>query len=812
MSELTFELFEIEADETSVLECKFGQYIVGEKGEQGPIGFTGPQGSLTPADTAALAAATASAQNSAGAAKNSATAADASAQQAAGIAAGIGDSTQAAAAAAQAAATQSQGYANNSKGSADASKTSADASAASATASAASNTNASNNASLAKNWATLTTTTVDGTDYSAKWYAQKSATSATQAASSATAASNYATDAGNEAADSAASATAAAGSASAAAGSASAAAGSAASINPANLVPIDGSRAMTAPLQTTGLTLTGTGRRILGDYGNTTQSLRPLFQSNVAGGATSVGAIPNATGAGANFIAYGVADAANAPYLQMSAIVGGAYLNVGATGTGTVPPFTLQQAGVARYTIDAAGNQTFSGTTSAAFNFNTVYFNGPAQSILGFQKAGVLRYGFGWDGANFTCNRYNASGVYTSTPWYVRDSDGAMMLQATLNAGVVNTTGINCTGNSIELGPTAAGPAYIDFHSSGNAIDYDSRIIATAGTAAAGNGTVEFYGGTFNFRPTNNYLNVISAGTYSVLRLQAGSYSPTMRASSGNTSFEWVNSANTAVNLTLTDGGVLTARGSLNAPGLNCWGGLWMQSANSIRLDGGAYSGFLRGDSSGLVGFINQAQNQWTLQIKDTGYVKAMNGFIWGDESNIGGQYNGTGSIGAHTESNTLAINSNNVNLYCGHVGAGGTQIAFYVAGAYVGSVSSSASATSYNTTSDYRLKENIEDLTGGLDRVLQMRPVAFDWKASGASARGFIAHELEPIEPDAVTGVKDAMMQDRGNPEGPEVPAYQQVDLSFCIPDMVAALKELKSQLDAALARVAALESAATP
>lgn len=812
MSDITFELFEIEADETSVLECKFGQYIIGEQGEKGDKGNQGDQGTLTDDDTALLASYTSQAAASAGKAKTSEQNAANSATQAQATADQAKTQTQQAVTDAQAAATAADTSRTQAVASATAASGSQTAAAASATQANASATSASASSNNAQDWAVKMNGLVQNTDYSAKYYASQSATSASAASAS--------KDAANTSAGQAAtSATNAAGSATAAAGSASDAAGSAASINPAALVPIDGSRAMTAPLKTTGLALQGTSNRITGDMTASTQKARLQFQTSTANTSTLVGAMPSGSGTMAGFNVFSASDPDNAIMGQLAAWPTDVRLVSSWTGTGTAKPLLFYTGGVVQYTIDAAGNHTFAGN-SATFAHNTVNFNGASQSILGFQKAGVLRYALGWDGTNFTCNRYNASGAYVSTGWYVRDSDGALITgaSASVTGGLTVGTSITMlgtltnTGNAIELGPpAAAGPAYIDFHSSGNAVDYDSRIIATAGTAAAGNGTVEFYGGTFNFRPTNNYLNVITSSTYSVLKLQAGSYGPTMRASSGNTAMEFVNSANTAVNLTIGDNGGVAARGVVSGVGVNCSGTLWMQGANSIRLDGGSYSGFLRGDSTGLVGFINQAQNNWTLQIKDAGYVKAMNGFIWGDESNIAGQWNGTGSVGGHTESNAIVQCSNNVNLLLGHTGAGGTQIGFYVVGASVGSISSSTTATSYNTTSDYRLKTNIEDLAGGLDRVLQMRPVAFDWKASGEPARGFIAHELEPIEPDAVTGVKDAMAHDdRGAPDAPDVPVYQQVDLSFCIPDMVAAMKELKSQLDAALARIAALESPA--
>jgi hypothetical protein len=116
-----------------------------------------------------------------------------------------------------------------------------------------------------------------------------------------------------------------------------------------------------------------------------------------------------------------------------------------------------------------------------------------------------------------------------------------------------------------------------------------------------------------------------------------------------------------------------------------------------------------------------------------------------------------------------------------------------------VGSISTSASATTYTTTSDYRLKTNVQNLDGSLERILQCRPVSFNWISSGKPARGFIAHELQEVEPDAVTGVKDEM---KDTPDGRMVPDYQGADNSFLVPDLVATVQQL-------IARVLALESA---
>ena len=104
-----------------------------------------------------------------------------------------------------------------------------------------------------------------------------------------------------------------------------------------------------------------------------------------------------------------------------------------------------------------------------------------------------------------------------------------------------------------------------------------------------------------------------------------------------------------------------------------------------------------------------------------------------------------------------------------------------------------------YNTTSDYRLKENIVDLPNALATVAQLKPRQFDWKETGNTTTGFIAHELAEVCPHAVTGEKDAV-DEEGNPK------YQGIDTSFLVATLTAAIQEqqaiinsLKARLDAA-------------
>jgi hypothetical protein len=101
------------------------------------------------------------------------------------------------------------------------------------------------------------------------------------------------------------------------------------------------------------------------------------------------------------------------------------------------------------------------------------------------------------------------------------------------------------------------------------------------------------------------------------------------------------------------------------------------------------------------------------------------------------------------------------------------------------------ATGVSYNTTSDYRLKENIAPMTGALAKVAQLKPCTYTWKADGSEGQGFIAHELAAVVADAVTGKKDALDKD-GKPE------YQGIDTSRLVATLVAAIQELTTRLEA--------------
>ena len=143
----------------------------------------------------------------------------------------------------------------------------------------------------------------------------------------------------------------------------------------------------------------------------------------------------------------------------------------------------------------------------------------------------------------------------------------------------------------------------------------------------------------------------------------------------------------------------------------------------------------------------------------------------------------------------------------------------FYNSNEVVGSISTNGSATSFNTSSDYRLKENVVAMTGATERLKQLNPSRFNFIADAeTTVDGFLAHEVQDIVPEAITGTKDAMMDeeyevtpavldDDGNVVTEavmgtrSVPNYQGIDQSKLVPLLVATIQELE-------ARIAALES----
>jgi len=128
----------------------------------------------------------------------------------------------------------------------------------------------------------------------------------------------------------------------------------------------------------------------------------------------------------------------------------------------------------------------------------------------------------------------------------------------------------------------------------------------------------------------------------------------------------------------------------------------------------------------------------------------------------------------------------------------------------FVGSINTNGSTTTFNGGSDYRLKQDVENISDGLGKIKSLRPVKFRWKNNPNSYdSGFIAHEVQETGhfDHLVTGVKDGMREKSDDPNQLE-PDYQGVDYSKFTPMLVAALKEISDKVDALDARMTSLEN----
>jgi hypothetical protein len=133
---------------------------------------------------------------------------------------------------------------------------------------------------------------------------------------------------------------------------------------------------------------------------------------------------------------------------------------------------------------------------------------------------------------------------------------------------------------------------------------------------------------------------------------------------------------------------------------------------------------------------------------------------------------------------------------------------------ALVGSITQTASATAFNTSSDYRLKEDWQPMSGASERLMDLKPVNFAWKVDGSRVDGFLAHEAQAVVPEAVTGEKDQVQiieikDEDGNVTGTEEqPVYQGIDQSKLVPLLTAALQEALTEIASMKARITALEA----
>jgi hypothetical protein len=237
---------------------------------------------------------------------------------------------------------------------------------------------------------------------------------------------------------------------------------------------------------------------------------------------------------------------------------------------------------------------------------------------------------------------------------------------------------------------------------------------------------------------------------------------------------------------TSDDNSILVVRGRVNGTGTN--------QAIAISGSTGAYGTGLFRPNNDNIGFSTQATER--MRINAGGDVGI--GITSPDTRLV---------VYANTTTATQRVfNVNAVNTY---------QMSFHNSVGECGTITTGSNSVGYNSNSDYRLKENIVPMTGALSKLSALKPVTYKWKSDGSDGQGFIAHELQAVVPEAVTGEKDAVktvddIDEEGNIIGTkEVPQYQGIDTSFLVATLTAAIQEQQAIITDLTTRLEALEAA---
>ena len=183
----------------------------------------------------------------------------------------------------------------------------------------------------------------------------------------------------------------------------------------------------------------------------------------------------------------------------------------------------------------------------------------------------------------------------------------------------------------------------------------------------------------------------------------------------------------------------------------------WNANSNSVDSSGHATTAIIQDTSSGNIKFSTGTTN--TVPVEAMRIDASQNVLIAGITTDP--QLTTNPGVVISEDAYVGIGRANNVCLFLNRQGSDGEAAVFRRDGGTKGSISVTGSATAYNTSSDYRLKEDVQPMSGATDRLKELNPVNFAWKVDGSRVDGFIAHEAQEVVPESVTGSKDAMQDE---------------------------------------------------
>ena len=271
--------------------------------------------------------------------------------------------------------------------------------------------------------------------------------------------------------------------------------------------------------------------------------------------------------------------------------------------------------------------------------------------------------------------------------------------------------------------------------------------------------------------------------------------------------------ANTTMTMTSSDLGIGTTSPAAKLD-IDSVGG----SATGLRVSAGSTTQFSVATDGTNNGYLTVNDNSGTADIKlnsaGSSYFNGGNVGIGTTTPSHALHVNKTVTssvFAAYFQATASGMGSTNIRVDNVSYGAG---IRFYRSGIYgptacafmngtsqVGRIDIGTSSTSYVTTSDYRLKENVIELADGIERVKQLQPKRFNFIGETKIVDGFIAHEAQEVVPEAITGEKDGVL-----PNGE--PDYQGIDQAKLVPLLTAALQEAITKIEQLETRIQTLEN----
>ena len=452
----------------------------------------------------------------------------------------------------------------------------------------------------------------------------------------------------------------------------------------------------------------------------------------------------------------------------MTTVIGGSYPAVNSDSDATINGLTIGKGGGASATATALGNGAGQNTSGAA-NTSVGYFAGKDVTTGGYNFFAGFQTGGG--GVN-SITADNNVGIGNQA--YTRGTSGTQNIAIGAVSMGANTTGSNNTavgGFSLAANTTA---------SNNTAVGYQAAYSNSTGAVLTAIGRFALYSNTTG---TNN----TAVGASSMYANTTGSSNLAMGLSSlqSNTTGVRNTALGNEAGLTLTTGNYNTFLGEQA-------GYLQTTSSANTFVGNGSGQSITTGGSNSILGRFSG--NQGGLDIRTaSNYIVLSDGdgnprfYINNGGESVWGTYSTTGG----GNGKTIQPNAGDCRMGSSVNGSTGKyHFTFYNTNGFCGSIETSGSATQYITSSDYRLKEDVTPLTGALAKITSLKPVSYKWKVDGSSGEGFIAHELQAIIPDAVTGEKDQLNEDGSiKPQG--------IDTSFLVATLVSAIQELKAEVD---------------